>query len=87
MVVGSNFDESHVSILNHLMSKMLADVDVLSTLASADDVVSPFDARRVVFIDWSIIVWFETHIVEQIAKVDNLDRHFGSSVLFCFGGR
>ena len=87
MVVGSNFDESHVPVLNSLMGKMLADVDVLGTLASADDVVSSFDACRVVFIDWSIIVWFETHIVEQIAKVDNLDRHFGSRVIFCFGGR
>ena len=49
------------------MSKMLADVDVLSTLASADDMVSPFDARRVVSIDWGIIVWFETRfVVEQI---------------------
>ena len=74
-------------ILNRLMSKMLADVDVLSTFASAVNVVSSFDACSVVFIDWGIIVWFETHVVEQIAKVDNLDRRFGSSVVFCFGGR
>ena len=87
MVVGSNFDESHVSILNSLMSKMLADVDVLSTFASADNVVSPFNACCVVFIDWGIIIWFETHVVEQIAKVDDLDRHFGSSILFGFGCR
>ena len=73
-------------ILNSLMIKMLADVDVLSTLASADNVVSPFDACRVVFIDWGIIVWFETHVVELIVKIDHLDRHFGSSVEFCFGG-
>ena len=53
---------------------MTPDVDVLSTLASADDVVSPFDACRVVFVDWGIIVWFETHIVERIAKIDNLYR-------------
>ena len=45
LVVGSDFDESHVPILNRLMRKMLADVDVLGTLASADDMDSPFDAR------------------------------------------
>ena len=49
--------------------------------------VSPFDACRIVFIDWGIIVWFETHVVEQIAKVYDLDRHFGSSIIFGFCGR
>ena len=60
------------------MSKMLADVNVLGMLTSADDsdMVSPFDAHSVDFIDWGVIVWFEYHVVEKIAKVDNLDRHF-----------
>ena len=63
-------------ILNSLMSQMLVDVDVLGTLASADDMVSPFDARRVVLVDGGVIVWFEAHIVEQIAKVDHPNRDF-----------
>ena len=44
LVVGSNFDALHVPILNSLMSKVLADVDVLGTLASAHNMVFPFDA-------------------------------------------
>ena len=73
-------------ILNSgLLSKMLADVDVLGTLASADNMVSPFDARRALLIDWGVIVWFKAHIVGQIAKVDNLNRDFRSCITFCFG--
>ncbi len=67
MVVGSNFDESHVPILNSLMSKMFSDVDVLATLASADNMVFPFDARHIILVDWGGIVWCEAHVVEQIA--------------------
>ncbi len=59
MVVSSDFEESHVPILNSLMRKVLADVGVLGTLASADNMVSPFDgiARRIVLKDWGVIVW------------------------------
>ncbi len=34
------------------MSKVLADVNVLGSLTSADDVVAPLDARGVVLIHW-----------------------------------
>ena len=68
MVVGSNFDESHVPILNRLMSKMLVNVDVLVALSSADDKVSPFDARRVVLIDWGVFVWFEPMLWSKLKR-------------------
>ena len=55
---------------------MLAAVDVPGTLTSADDIVAPFEARRIVLIDWGVIVWFEAHIVEQIENVDNLNCDF-----------
>ncbi len=57
---------------------MLAGVDVLGTLASADDMVSPFNARNIVLIlaDWGVIVLGEAHNLEQIAKVDDLNRDF-----------
>ena len=42
-----------MAVLNHFVSEVLADIDVLGTLASADNMVSPFDACRVVFIDSS----------------------------------
>ena len=40
--------------LDHFMHKVLADVNVLGTLASADDVISPFDACCIVFMDGSV---------------------------------
>ncbi len=40
-----------MAVLDHFMGEVLADVDVLSTLTSADYVISPFDARRIVFVD------------------------------------
>ena len=77
-----------MTVLNHfqVVSEVLADVDVLGTLASADDMVSPFDACRVVFIlvDRSIIALREAHIVQQITKVDYLNCYFRSSIIFCF---
>ena len=51
-----------MTVLNHFVGEVFADVDVLSPLASANDMVSPFDAGRAVFIDWRIIVLRETHI-------------------------
>ena len=45
-----HLDQSHLTILDGLVREVLADVDVLGTLASADDVVPPFDARRVVLV-------------------------------------
>ncbi len=65
-----------MTILNHFVSEVLADVDVLGTFSSADDMVSPFDACCVVFIDESIIVLQEAHIVQQIMKVYYLNRYF-----------
>ena len=37
-----------MAIVHNLMSKMLADVDVLGALPAADDIVPPFDTRCVV---------------------------------------
>ena len=41
LVSGINLDEAEVSGLDGLVRKVLADVDVLSTLPSADDGVPP----------------------------------------------
>ena len=73
--------------LNHLMGEMLADVDVLGTLTSADHVVSPFDARRVVLVYLGIGLLGEAHVGQQVAEVYDLDRHLGCCVVFCFGSR
>jgi hypothetical protein len=40
-----------MSVLDCLMPKMLADVDVLSALSPTDDVIAPLDAHSVVLVD------------------------------------
>ena len=45
---GRDSDEPHVTILNYFMSEALANVNVLGSFTSSDDIVSPFNARGVV---------------------------------------
>ncbi len=42
-------DQAEVTILDCLVSEVLADVNVLRSFPSSNDVVAPFDARVVVF--------------------------------------
>ncbi len=39
-----------MTVLDHLMSEVLPDVNVLRTLSTTNDVVSPLDARGVVLV-------------------------------------
>ena len=48
-----NLDQPHLTILNDFVGEVLPDVDVLGTFPSADDVVTPLDARGVVLVYWS----------------------------------
>ncbi len=61
-------DTSHLTVLNHFVSEVLADVHVLASgaLASADGTVSSFDARRVVFVDR--VIKFLLHSNRQLAE-------------------
>jgi hypothetical protein len=45
-----DLDEPNLLVPDHFMGEVLTDIDVLGTLASADHVVSPLDARRVVLV-------------------------------------
>ncbi len=58
-------DETHVTVLDYFVCEVFADVDVLGTLASADNMVPPFDACRVVFVDRSIIALRESFHIMQ----------------------
>ena len=50
---GRDLLQDKVSILDGLVSKMLADVNVLGSLTATDHIVSPLNACRVVLIDMS----------------------------------
>jgi hypothetical protein len=49
-VVGTFLPQDEVSILDGLVSKVLADIDLLGSLAAADNIVSTFNACRVVLV-------------------------------------
>ena len=72
-----------MAILNHLMRKVLPDVDMLCTLSSADD-VAPFDACvvQVVLVYWSITLRYKAHENEKRAKIDDLHCHCRCRIVF-----
>ena len=65
-------DEQHLAILNNLVVEVLLNVDVLGSLPSANDVVTPLDARSVVFVDRRGRRLDESHTLEELAEVQNL---------------
>ena len=75
-----HLDQTSLTILDHFMRKVLADVDVLRTLPSADDVIAPLYARRVVLRHWRIRFLSESHVPEQVAEVQYFDSHFGCCI-------
>jgi hypothetical protein len=70
-----------VETLDGLMRKMLADVHVLSTLAPAEDVVAPLDARSVVLVDRRVSSWCESRGREKVAEADSLESSTRSRIL------
>ncbi len=64
--------EQHLAILNNFVGEVLPDVDVLGSLPSTDDVVTPLDARRVVFVNRRGRRLGEPHTLEELAEVQNL---------------
>ena len=50
LVLRLHLDQPHFSILDDLMGEMPTDVNVLGPLTAANDVVTPFNTRRVVLI-------------------------------------
>jgi hypothetical protein len=72
---GSDSDQLHMTILVHLVSEVLPDINVLRTLSDTNDVVSPFDARGVVLVYRSWGSLGEAHAVEgEVTKVQDLRR-------------
>ena len=69
---GSDVDQLHVAILDHFMREVLPNVDMLGSLPTADDVVTPLDARGVVLEYRSRGRLGEAHVLEQVTKVDDL---------------
>ena len=65
-------EQAEMSVLNGLMRKMLADVDVLGTLSPTDDVIAPLDARSVILVDRRIFCWLKTHGGEKIMMINYL---------------
>ena len=54
------------------MGEVLPDIYVLGTFPSADDVVTPLDARGVVLVYWSRPLLRETETVQMISEIQDL---------------
>ncbi len=68
---GSAADQLHMAIMDHLMSEVLPDVDVLRALSTTtgNDVIAPLDSRGVVLIHQSRGMLGEAHALEEVTKV------------------
>ncbi len=69
--------ELHLAILDDLVSKVLPGVDVLGSLPSTNDIVTPLDARRVIFVDRRWRRLGEPHTLEVLAEVQDLASRRG----------
>ena len=65
---GVDSDQTEMTVLDRLVGEVLADVNVLRTLAASDDVVAPFDARVVVFVDRRTFRWCKPHILQEVCS-------------------
>jgi hypothetical protein len=68
---GIHSDQAEVTILDCLVGEVLADsdVNVLRSFPSSNDVVAPFDARIIVFVDWRPFLRCEPHVLEEATEV------------------
>jgi hypothetical protein len=91
-LLGSVFlDQAHLVVLDDLMCKVLADVDVLLTLSPADHKVSPgpLDAIRVILVHGCVRNLWKSHISESepVSEIQDLDAHLRHCVVLCLSSR
>ena len=65
-------DQLHLSILDDFVGEVLPDVNVLGSLTAANDVVSSFNTRRVVFVDRVRFLLPEAESVQKCPEVQDL---------------
>ncbi len=63
--LGCRHQAGNLTVLDVLMRKVPAYVDVFGALPSSDDVVSPLDASGVVFVYRSVWILRKTHVLEE----------------------
>ena len=66
-----------MTILDRFVGEVLPDVNVLRTLTAADDVVAPFDARVVVFVDRRPFLRCKPHILQEVSEINHLNSRRG----------
>ena len=62
----------HLAILNDLVCEVLPNVDVLGSLTAADDVVTPFNTRRVVLVYRGRLPLPESKSAQKVSEVQDL---------------
>ena len=72
LVLRRHLDEPHLAVLNDLVGEVLPNVDVLGSLTAADDVVAPFNTRRVVLVDRGRFPLPESESAQKVSEVQDL---------------
>ena len=75
LVLRRHLDEQHLAVLDDLVGEVLPDVDVLGSLTAADDVVAPFNTRRVVLVDRGRLPLPESESAQKVSEVQDLTAH------------
>ena len=74
-------------MLNSFVREVFPEVDMLGTLATADNGVAPFDARIVVLMDRRVSRWGTSHVLEKRSEIDDFHSRRRRSVVFRFSRR
>ena len=82
LVLRRHLDEPHLAILDDLVGEVLPDVDVLGSLTAADDVVAPFNTRRVVPVDRGNFALPESKSTQNVPEVQELTARISLCNMF-----
>ena len=70
-----HLDQPHLAILDDFVGEVLPDVVVLGSLTASNDVVAPFNTRRVVLIDQGRFPLPESKSAQKCPEVQYLTAH------------
>ena len=81
LVLRHYLDELHLAILDDFVGEVPPDVDVLGSLTAADDIVAPFNTRRVVLVDRDRLSLPESESAQKVSEVQDVTPYATSGAL------
>ncbi len=75
--------EPHIAVLDDLVGEVLPDVNMLGSLASNNDVVSPLDARGVVLEHLGGVLLSEAESLKEVSEIQDVHACCRCQVVLC----